>query len=515
MLSEQRRDFRGSFSGYERDRFFHNPTTPGAPFVPAAYVLGLDDDHDGRAAAPVDIDGDGDLDLALLTLQGLRLLENVADDRPTHFARVRVVTASAGPAIGASLEVVADDMTHRRRVGLTEGFQTQRPGDLHIGLGRATRIDRLDVVWPSGARQTWVDLPVDQLLIVEAGAADVEVQPLARWADSMRPSPVGAPSTAIEAPELDGGRGRLSAGGRPAVINFWAPWCAPCNVELPQLVKLADAYADEVDFVGVSVEREDLQSVGDTLQTFDIGYPQYLADDNVMSRFFGAAEAAALPSTFVFDGQDRLRRVFRGAVTETELDALLTSLRDEGIFAADLEVAARALMRAADYERAIGHYRRLSELRPASAEPLYQIGVAALELERVGEAQEAFEEAVNRAPTNALARLGLGLAQLRNRQPGPGFANLQSALQGAEGSPVILRAIAAAASAAGQLWLAAEALEQAVELEPGSVATWLDLGHIYLARGEGQRARGAFERALALAPGDPAARAAVEQLGSP
>ena len=44
------------------------------------------------------------------------------------------------------------------------------------------------------------------------------------------------------------------AGGRPAVINFWAPWCAPCKVELPQLVDIARRYRGEVDFAGVSVE---------------------------------------------------------------------------------------------------------------------------------------------------------------------------------------------------------------------------------------------------------------------
>ena len=68
VLLEERREFRGSFSGYERDRLFYNTNGSSDGFVQSAYVFGLDDDHDGRAAAPVDIDGDGDLDLALVTL---------------------------------------------------------------------------------------------------------------------------------------------------------------------------------------------------------------------------------------------------------------------------------------------------------------------------------------------------------------------------------------------------------------------------------------------------------------
>ena len=55
--------FRGSFSGYERNRFFARlDGTTG--FKELGYPLGLDFEHDGRAAAPIDVDGDGDIDCA-------------------------------------------------------------------------------------------------------------------------------------------------------------------------------------------------------------------------------------------------------------------------------------------------------------------------------------------------------------------------------------------------------------------------------------------------------------------
>ena len=518
MLTDERRDFRGSFSGYERDRFFFNPDGVSSTFVPSAYVFGLDHDHDGRAAAPVDIDGDGDLDLALLTLRGLRLLENTSMDRPTgqpHFARVRLRAAgSTSPAVGAILTVVADGVTHRDHVRVTEGFQTQGPGDVHVGLGGAETIERLEVRWPSGTRDMWVDLPVDRWLDIREGMSEVTVTEVPRWADGTRPKTIGSPTTAIEAPQLDGVRARLVDGERPAVVNFWAPWCAPCNVELPQLVNLAGTYEGEVDFVGVSVEVTDLESVEEAVGKFSIRYPQFLADPYVMEQFFGEDDEAALPSTFVFDRHDRLRRVFRGPITELDLDALLQSFRDEGVFEADLELAARTAVRLGDHHKAIEHYRRLAEMNPSSAHSLYQIGIAALELGELEEAKQVLEQAVNRAPTNALAQFSLGVALLRSGQAGDAFGRLRGALRLADGDPETLRAVGTAAVSAGQLWLAADALTRAVELDPTSGSTWVAKGRVHGARGEQAQARIAFNQALALDSEDAEARAELLRLAS-
>ena len=477
-------------------------------------MFGLDADHDGRAVAPVDIDGDGDLDLALVTLQGLRLLENTA--APQRFARVRLTASrTEAHAVGATVEVTAGGVVRRDFVAITEGFQTQVPFDLHFGLGDATAVEALAVRWPSGDVERWTDLPVDHLLLVREGAAEVVAETLERWPDGTRPSVIGAPTPTLEARQLDGDVAPIAGARRPVVVNFWAPWCAPCNVELPQLVHLAERYGDEVDFVGMSVELADLDAVRASIQRFAIPYTQFLADETVMERFFGDAAQAALPSTYVFDQAGRLRRLFRGAITEADLDALLLSFRDEGVFEADLELVARTAFRAGEYEKAIDYYRRLVDTEPRRVQPLYQIGLASLELGNLDDAREALEQVVARAPTNVLAQFNLGMARFRSGDVGAALRDFQAASGLAGSDPVVLRQLGNAAVEAGQFWLASDALDRAVAASPMSAPAWVDKARADHARGQIDRARQSYTRALELEPTNALIRQELDGLGAP
>ena len=488
VVSDDVADFRGSFSGYERDRLFYNPNGSFRGFVQSAYVFGLDPDHDGRSAVPADIDGDGDLDLAVLSAQGLRLFENTS--APRRFARIRLSVDGHRPVLGATVELQAAGVTRRDVVRITEGFRSQVPTDLHFGLGDATAIDRLQVRWPSGRVDAWTQLPVDRLLIVREGAGQVDARPLARWPEGTRPRLTGLAQPSIEAERLEGGRAPL-AGRGPAVINFWAPWCAPCNVELPQLVNLAKRYDSEVRFAGVSVERDDLESVRGMIDRFAIPYPQFLADDDVMERFF--ADAAALPSTFVFDGEGRLRRLFRGAISEDDLDTLLESFRDEGVAEAELGLAARLAFEAGDYTTAVAHYERLAGLDPGS---LSQVGVA-------------WEH------RRAVDRLRLGVARLHAGDAAREVQDLQAARRLLGDGHIVLLRLGIAAARAGQLDLAAEALLGAVQAEPASVTGWLNKARVHRRRGETGEAAAAYERVLSLDPFNGAAQRERPDLRSP
>ena len=486
---EQADGFRGSFSGYERDHLFYRPDGPGEPFVQSGYVFGLDADHDGRAAAPVDVDGDGDLDLALLTLRGLRLFENTS--APRRFARVRLTATRSRPdALGAEVVLTAGGERRRDFVKITEGFRAQVPLDLHFGLGAAAAVEALEVRWPSGAVEVWNDLPVDRLLVVREGAATVDARPLQRWSDGTRPVLTAVPSPAVVAQRLDGDPAPV-AGGRPAVLNFWAPWCAPCNEELPQLVELAGRYENEVDFVGLSVELGDLDSVRESIARFAIPYGQFLADEQVMAQFFGTEAEAALPSTFVFDGEGRLRRLFRGAVTEPVLDALLASFREEAVNEVALRLLAETHLAGGEYEQAIDYYTRLAELEPTR---LYQI-------------RQAWRR------QRARDRFQVGRARLLAGQAAEAVGDFRDALAVLGEDDEVLVQLGTAEALSGRLALAARTFDRALAAEPESVQAWIGRARVHVAQGERAAARASYERALRLEPANSSARRELANLG--
>ena len=121
-----------------------------AEIVPPA-GSGLDQLLVGRGAAYADYDGDGDLDILVSQNQGPALLLRNDTPRQAHYLRVHLQgTQSNRDGIGAEVRVHTGDQVLRQMVRTGRSYYSQNELLLTFGLGQATHVARMEIVWPSG-----------------------------------------------------------------------------------------------------------------------------------------------------------------------------------------------------------------------------------------------------------------------------------------------------------------------------------------------------------------------------
>jgi hypothetical protein len=135
----------------------------------------------GRALAVGDIDRDGDLDL-LVTNNGQTadLLRNDGGNRQNAILIRLVGTTSNRDGIGARLRVTAGVNTQLREVKSGSSYLAQHDLRVHVGLGRAASVDRVEIRWPAGGTDVLRDLPANQILTIVEGKGVTERVPFVR-----------------------------------------------------------------------------------------------------------------------------------------------------------------------------------------------------------------------------------------------------------------------------------------------------------------------------------------------
>jgi thiol-disulfide isomerase/thioredoxin len=135
--------------------------------------------------------------------------------------------------------------------------------------------------------------------------------------------PDAAPAFAVKG--IDGGTVNLAgARGKVVLLNFWATWCGPCRMEVPDLVELQKKYQDRLQVIGLVVDDADEDAVRKFAKRYSINYPVAMATDEMRIQFGGVP---ALPTSFIIDAQGRVVQKHIGLrdpeLYELEVRALL------------------------------------------------------------------------------------------------------------------------------------------------------------------------------------------------
>lgn len=90
--------------------------------------------------------------------------------------------------------------------------------------------------------------------------------------------------------------------GKPIVLNFWASWCGPCQMEMPDFDRAYEKLKGKVHFVMVNMtdgSRETVESASRFIKDRGYSFPVFFDRDTEAAMTYGAY---SLPTTFFIDG---------------------------------------------------------------------------------------------------------------------------------------------------------------------------------------------------------------------
>lgn len=115
--------------------------------------------------------------------------------------------------------------------------------------------------------------------------------------------------------------------GKALVVNFWAPWCAPCVAEMPELDQLATASAAKnINVIGIGIDSP--TNIAEFATRLKISYPLYVAglSGTELARQFGNS-AGGLPYTVLIGADGKVVKTYLGKLKFDELQADLDKLK--------------------------------------------------------------------------------------------------------------------------------------------------------------------------------------------
>lgn len=139
------------------------------------------------------------------------------------------------------------------------------------------------------------------------------------------PPPETVPAVDFTVLDRDGKEVKLSDYfGKPIVLNFWAYWCGPCQMEMPEFNRVYEELGGEVVFLMVHADPNTDQGkamVEENGYTFPVVYDE-------MGQAAATYGITAFPTTFFLDAQGNVQAYYVGAMSgellQTGVDIIYT-----------------------------------------------------------------------------------------------------------------------------------------------------------------------------------------------
>ena len=141
------------------------------------------------------------------------------------------------------------------------------------------------------------------------------------------PSLLHKPAPPFARPDLSGKQVDLAAfRGKVVLLNFWATWCGPCQVELPQFAKWQQQYGPRgFQVIAVSMD-DDPSPVRDMTRRLRPDYPIVMGDEQLGTEYGGVL---GLPITYLVSRGGSISARFEGAADLSRMEREVRKLLKE------------------------------------------------------------------------------------------------------------------------------------------------------------------------------------------
>ena len=127
--------------------------------------------------------------------------------------------------------------------------------------------------------------------------------------------------------DLEGNAHKLSDfRGKPVLLNFWASWCGPCQMEMPDFQKYYESHGDKVNFVIVNLtdgQQETVESASAFIAEKGYTFPVYYDTDIDAAAKYGVS---AVPVSYFIDAEGRFVAWAQGAMDADMLQQAMDML---------------------------------------------------------------------------------------------------------------------------------------------------------------------------------------------
>lgn len=155
----------------QRPMLFRNMGGKRFEAVPAVEGSGLAVVIAGRGMAVGDLFNDGKLDAVINVMDGHPVLLRNVDPDKNHWLELKLVGGPKSPhdAVGAVVYVTANGMKQREDVLSGGSYLSSNDLRAHFGLGSTTKLDAIEVHWPSGKTEKFTVVGVDRIVTLTEG----------------------------------------------------------------------------------------------------------------------------------------------------------------------------------------------------------------------------------------------------------------------------------------------------------------------------------------------------------